>query len=187
MPRLIGLMSGTSLDGVDAAWLDTDGVHINAFGPSLTLSYDADLRRDLRVLLDFAPTLDPDDPRLLSAVERLTEYHVRAVKALDRSADMIGCHGQTILHQPCRRRTWQVGDAASLAGRHRRRRAGGSAGSHLPRSPGGEPSQATSGAEYRRHCECDLDRGRRRVCRLRHRTRQRPARRLVREAHRPAI
>ncbi len=50
-------MSGTSLDGVDAAWLDTDGEHIAAFGPSLTLPYDADLRRDLRAILDLAPTL----------------------------------------------------------------------------------------------------------------------------------
>src|SRR4051812_33148417 len=99
MPRTIGLMSGTSLDGVDAAWLETDGIRITAFGPSLTLPYDADLRCDLRTILNLAPTLSPGDPRLLSAVEQLTDYHVQAVKALDRSADIIGFHGQTILHQ----------------------------------------------------------------------------------------
>ncbi len=108
-------MSGTSLDGVDAAWLDTDGEQIAAFGPSLTLPYDADLRRDLRAILDLAPTLAEDDPRLNNAVDRLTDYHIRAVKALDRPADIIGFHGQTILHQPGRRRTWQVGDASRLA------------------------------------------------------------------------
>ena len=48
---------------------------------------------------------------------RLTEYHVRAVAALGRPADLIGFHGQTILHQPDRRRTWQVGDAGELARR----------------------------------------------------------------------
>jgi anhydro-N-acetylmuramic acid kinase len=115
MPRTIGLMSGTSLDGVDAAWLETDGVHVLGLGPSLTLSYDPALRADLREILDLAPMLAPDDPRLISAVERLTDYHVQAVKALDRPADIIGFHGQTILHQPGRGRTWQVGDAASLA------------------------------------------------------------------------
>jgi anhydro-N-acetylmuramic acid kinase len=52
---------------------------------------------------------------LISAVERLTDYHVQAVRALSRSADIIGFHGQTILHQPNRGRTWQVGDAAALA------------------------------------------------------------------------
>ena len=48
MLRTIGLMSGTSLDGVDAAWLDTDGERIGAFGPTLTVPYDDRLRADLR-------------------------------------------------------------------------------------------------------------------------------------------
>jgi anhydro-N-acetylmuramic acid kinase len=67
--------------------------------------------------LDIAPTLAPDDPRLVSATERLTAYHLQAVQALGRPADLIGFHGQTILHQPHRRRTWQIGDAATLAHR----------------------------------------------------------------------
>jgi anhydro-N-acetylmuramic acid kinase len=117
MLRTIGLMSGTSLDGVDAAWLETDGERIGAFGPTLTLPYDDRLRADLRRILEQAPTLDPNDRRLKSAVARLTEYHVRAVAALGQPADLIGFHGQTILHQPDLRRTWQVGDAAELAWR----------------------------------------------------------------------
>jgi anhydro-N-acetylmuramic acid kinase len=117
MLRTIGLMSGTSLDGVDAAWLTTDGERIGQLGPSLTLPYDDRLRADLRLILDHAPTLAPDDRRLRSATARLTEYHVRAVAALGRQADLIGFHGQTILHQPDRRRTWQIGDAQELARR----------------------------------------------------------------------
>jgi anhydro-N-acetylmuramic acid kinase len=117
MLRTIGLMSGTSLDGVDAAWLETDGERIGEFGPTLTLPYDEQMRTDLRRLLDLAPTLDPGDLRLKSAEARLTEYHVRAVAALGRPADFIGFHGQTILHQPQQRRTWQIGDAAELAWR----------------------------------------------------------------------
>ncbi|HEY1933454.1 MAG TPA: anhydro-N-acetylmuramic acid kinase [Acetobacteraceae bacterium] len=115
--RTIGLMSGTSLDGVDAAWLETDGERIGSFGPTLTLPYDERLRVDLRRILDMAPKLAPDDRRLKSAEARLTEYHVRAVAALGQKADIIGFHGQTILHQPDRRRTWQIGDAATLAWR----------------------------------------------------------------------
>jgi anhydro-N-acetylmuramic acid kinase len=115
MPRTIGLMSGTSLDGVDAAWLETDGETVTAFGPTLTMPYDAALRRDLRAILEIAPGLAQGDARLASAEARLTEYHIQAVKALERPADLIGLHGQTILHQPDRRRTWQVGDAAVLA------------------------------------------------------------------------
>ena len=115
MPRTIGLMSGTSLDGVDAAWLETDGETVTAFGPTLTIPYDPVLRRDLRSILEIAPGLAPGDARLAGAEARLTEYHIQAVRALERPADLIGFHGQTILHQPDRRRTWQVGDAARLA------------------------------------------------------------------------
>ncbi len=113
----IGLMSGTSLDGVDAAWIETDGETVFATGPSVTLSYDDGLRADLRRILDRAPALAEDDPSLADAVARLTEVHVQAVRALDRAADIIGFHGQTILHQPQSGRTWQVGDAALLARR----------------------------------------------------------------------
>ena len=117
MLRTIGLMSGTSLDGVDAAWLETDGERIGTFGPTLTLPYDDRLRADLRRLLDAAPTLAPDDRRLKSAEARLTEYHIRAVTALGQPADLIGFHGQTILHQPDQQRTWQIGNAEELAWR----------------------------------------------------------------------
>src|SRR4051794_34569046 len=102
MPRMIGLMSGTSLDGVDAACLETDGLVVGSCGPTVTVPYDDALRRDLREILDLAPVLPPYDPRLPSAVERLTEYHVRAVEALKYSAELVGFHGRTILHRPLR-------------------------------------------------------------------------------------
>jgi anhydro-N-acetylmuramic acid kinase len=107
-------MSGTSLDGVDAAWLETDGEQIGAFGPAHTIPYEPALRAALREILERAPTLDPDDPQLLAVTRRLTEVHAEAVRALDAPYDLIGFHGQTILHEPKRGRTWQIGDAAWL-------------------------------------------------------------------------
>jgi anhydro-N-acetylmuramic acid kinase len=122
-------MSGTSLDGVDAAWVETDGEAITRLGPALTLPYDPALRRDLRALLDAAaradagasPELSREDPFLADCVARLTARHVEAVRAVGWPADLIGFHGQTILHRPARPGrnappfTWQVGDARRLA------------------------------------------------------------------------
>jgi len=115
MLRTIGLMSGTSLDGVDAAWVETDGEVIASLGPTLTIPYGDDLRTSLRDLLDRAPGLDPRDTSLSGAIRRLTETHARAALALGGMPDLIGFHGQTILHDPARRRTWQIGDPALLA------------------------------------------------------------------------
>jgi anhydro-N-acetylmuramic acid kinase len=113
--RIIGLMSGTSLDGVDAAWLETDGETVQDTGPALTLPYPATLRAELRALLDRADRLAADDPNLLAVTRDMTLHHAEAVRALGTPADMIGFHGQTILHRPAERRTWQIGDAALLA------------------------------------------------------------------------
>jgi anhydro-N-acetylmuramic acid kinase len=113
--RAIGLMSGTSLDGVDVAWLETDGERITHSGPVATLIYEDSLRADLRRLLDLAPGLAADDPFLKDVEARLTRDHAVAVSLLGRGADVIGFHGQTILHAPDARRTWQIGDAELLA------------------------------------------------------------------------
>ncbi len=117
MLRTIGLMSGTSLDGVDAAAIDTDGERIGGFGRSLTLPYPPPLRAALRRLIDRAAedTLPPDDPELRATTEALTLRHAEAVAALDTPCDLVGFHGQTILHRPDRGLTWQIGDAALLA------------------------------------------------------------------------
>ncbi len=123
--KVIGLMSGTSLDGVDAALLDTDGENVVRTGPSLTVPYDASTRAQLRGALETALGMAKGAavPASIIEAERvLTEVHARAVAALlDKvklkagDIDLIGFHGQTILHRPQQSWTWQIGDGALLA------------------------------------------------------------------------
>ncbi|KPH87873.1 anhydro-N-acetylmuramic acid kinase [Komagataeibacter intermedius AF2] len=115
---VIGLMSGTSLDGVDAAVIRTDGERIEGFGPDLHLPYPAALRQHARKILDEATTLPPDSPALKAVEHEITRYHVNAARqlqALVPDVDLIGFHGQTILHAPARHHTWQIGDAQYLS------------------------------------------------------------------------
>ena len=111
----IGLMSGTSLDGVDAAFIETDGERIFSVGPAATLFYEDSLRLALRRLLDCAPNLAPDDSDVACLSRLVAVRHAEAAALLARSAEIIGFHGQTILHDAARRRTWQIGDADLLA------------------------------------------------------------------------
>ncbi|HVW75119.1 MAG TPA: anhydro-N-acetylmuramic acid kinase [Rhizomicrobium sp.] len=123
--KVIGLMSGTSLDGVDAALLETDGEEVVRPGPGLTLPYTADVRALLRAALDEAAAVAQGAPvpqSIREAERLLTEAHGDAVKALLQKVELsavqvalIGFHGQTILHRPERHWTWQIGDGALLA------------------------------------------------------------------------
>lgn len=108
----LGLMSGTSMDGVDAALIETDGIVLSRVGPSLFLPYEEAFRERLRDVLGMADA--PSD-----LVEELTLRHCQAVEALQGEAgvkaELIGFHGQTILHRPEIGQTVQIGDGKLLA------------------------------------------------------------------------
>jgi len=120
--QAIGLMSGTSLDGVDVAAISTDGERIAAFGPRGYRPYAEAERALLRQALSDAALLSDRTarPGALAAADRLvTAVHGEAVAdflaAHPIRADIIGFHGQTVLHRPERGLTVQIGAGDALA------------------------------------------------------------------------
>lgn len=111
----LGLMSGTSLDGIDAALIRTDGEHILEFGQSITVPYSENEKIALREAVHGRGDM-------LLAEHNNTLKHAEVVKKLLEQADLsfkdievIGFHGQTVSHRPDEHLTWQIGDGALLA------------------------------------------------------------------------
>jgi len=113
------------MDGIDVAALQTDGVTVAKRGPSLSVPYEAAFRRRIEAALETGRSIvaREDRPGDLAALEReITLRHADAVRrflaaAPDewRSPDLVGFHGQTVLHRPHLALTVQLGDGALLA------------------------------------------------------------------------
>lgn len=119
-------MSGTSLDGIDIAVIQTDGETIEALGPAKTYAFDAVVRDLLRRALLHAPTFyegkgrGARDPLLREAEAALSHAYLTALTSFHdetgtERGDVYGFHGQTILHDPAAGKTVQLGDAQALA------------------------------------------------------------------------
>jgi anhydro-N-acetylmuramic acid kinase len=116
--RAIGLMSGTSMDGIDVALMETDGEGVVRNLKSLTLPYEENFRSRLREVVNTA-----GNTALLPDVERdLDRQHIAAVEELLAEAelpaahiDVVGYHGHTVLHEPLNRFTRQIGCGATVA------------------------------------------------------------------------
>ncbi len=117
----IGLMSGTSMDGIDTALIKTDGHGAVEIGAALTMPYRAALRERLGRLV-MGKVRDKTEAEIVG--REITLAHVEAVERLLAGAglsadavDLLGFHGHTIFHNPKERHTWQIGDGALLAQR----------------------------------------------------------------------
>ncbi|PJB70996.1 MAG: anhydro-N-acetylmuramic acid kinase [Alphaproteobacteria bacterium CG_4_9_14_3_um_filter_47_13] len=115
----IGLMSGTSLDGIDAALIKTDGYNHVEYIESVLIPYEDELRESLRGCL--GKKEDPDG-RIGMIEIAMTRAHAAAVDWLlgkagyhPQDIDLIGFHGQTLFHDPAAGFTWQLGNGAMLA------------------------------------------------------------------------
>jgi anhydro-N-acetylmuramic acid kinase len=119
---VIGAISGTSMDGIDIALIETDGRTITRMGPGRTATYPAALRSELLAFLS-DPSRAERDP-LSELDQRVTDAFTDAIgrfideERLDRKkVDLIGLHGQTVYHRPERRFTRQLGQGQRMADR----------------------------------------------------------------------
>lgn len=108
--RVVGAMSGTSLDGVDAAELVTDGHDILAFGPSAYRAYSTAEQGILKRALGAWPGED----RVAEAASLTEQVHAQVLSEFS-DAQLVGFHGQTLAHDPKGRGTHQAGDGQILA------------------------------------------------------------------------
>lgn len=123
--RALGLMSGTSMDGIDVALIETDGAGAVRRVAARTFGYDEAFRDRLREAIRVGQGISQRAarPGCLGDVEReLTDLHGEATAALLKDiglgpddVDVVGFHGQTILHRPEERLTVQIGDGWRLA------------------------------------------------------------------------
>jgi anhydro-N-acetylmuramic acid kinase len=120
----IGLMSGTSLDGIDAALIETDGVGVVRPIEFRCEQWSDAARAQLGEASRQALTFERPraSPALVEAGTLVDRMHVMAVRKLMAAAGVtaaqigvIGYHGQTVAHRPDRGWTWQIGDGAVLA------------------------------------------------------------------------
>ena len=106
----LGTMSGTSLDGVDAAMVLTDGTRIVAFGATAYRPYSSDEQALLRAALGCWP----GDPQVAAAAGVVESAHAELLSQFSGAA-IVGFHGQTLAHDPRGRGTHQAGSGAALA------------------------------------------------------------------------
>lgn len=112
---VIGLMSGTSCDGIDAAYLETDGEEVVKVLAEYSISYNEDFQKQLINLMR------TKDKSWLEIEQQLTYHHaevvrkIRQISGIDKQPDAIGFHGQTIYHNPESGITWQIGNPHLLA------------------------------------------------------------------------
>ncbi|MFB7882002.1 anhydro-N-acetylmuramic acid kinase [Brevundimonas diminuta] len=127
--RVLGFMTGTSLDAVDMAVIETDGHDILSFGPAGEMKLDGETRAIIEDAIDDAfywerDEEEPDsfeDARMAVADAHLAAaLGFMAVNGVKSSAlDLVGVHGQTVLHEAptpdLPGRTVQLIDAVSVA------------------------------------------------------------------------
>ncbi len=115
MKLVLGLMSGTSLDGIDVALMRTDGETVGELLGFRSFPYDEDFRNLVQGYFG-------QSDNFADLEEQITQRHIQAVERFLQSEgfsrgeiDLIGFHGQTVFHDPAQKKTIQLGDGGAMA------------------------------------------------------------------------
>ena len=111
----LGIMTGTSLDGLDMSVIKSDGINNIAFLDGISYNFNDEIRESLHSILG-----SKKRDTFIDIVEN--NYTNFIIKKIERfllnktySIDLIGFHGQTILHKPKEAISWQIGDAKKIS------------------------------------------------------------------------
>lgn len=114
--KVLGMISGSSLDGINAAIISTDGVDIFEFGKTFDIPYDDNLREALRHMHHNFATMNDDEKIRID--NSLTEFHIGAAREIiadEEGIELIGFAGHVISHQPDEHILYQIGDGQKMA------------------------------------------------------------------------
>ncbi|MGE3770004.1 MAG: anhydro-N-acetylmuramic acid kinase [Bdellovibrionales bacterium] len=112
----LGLMTGTSMDGIDMALIRTDGEQVvEVLAPKMLVAFDDSQRTALRSVMGGKGDIQDVERTLTDAHAAAVQDFMTEFNLSSKDIDLVGFHGQTIAHNPGRKMTWQIGDGQYLA------------------------------------------------------------------------